>query len=121
MRQETGGPITAPCGLPNPLSVDIMDRYSNGPASHCARWRSGWRQSVGGRRGRGGAKVRAERPPAEPDLASSVHWYRLMVLTRRFEDEAERAFRRGKIGGYLHLYSGQEAGAARFLAAIRPP
>src|SRR3990170_3123380 len=68
---------------------------------------------------RGEAKVRAERTPAGPDLASSVPWYRLMVLTRRFEDEAERAFRRGKIGGYLHLYSGQEAVAAGFLAAIR--
>src|SRR3989304_1371347 len=69
---------------------------------------------------RGEAKVRVERPPAGPALASSVHWYRLMVLTRRFEDEAERAFRRGKIGGYLHLYSGQEAVAAGFLAALRP-
>lgn len=69
---------------------------------------------------RGEAKVRTERTPAEPDLASSVPWYRLMVITRRFEDEAERAFRRGKIGGYLHLYSGQEAVAAGFLAAIRP-
>src|SRR3990172_8638228 len=69
---------------------------------------------------RGEAKVRVERTPAGPDLASSVPWYRLMVLTRRFEDEAERAFRRGKIGGYLHLYNGQEAVAPRFLAATRP-
>src|SRR5213593_2839602 len=43
-----------------------------------------------------------------------------MVLARRFEDEAEREFRRGKIGGYLHVYSGQEAVAAGFLSAIRP-
>src|SRR3970282_1610307 len=57
---------------------------------------------------RGEAKVRVERTPAEPDLASSVPWYRLMVLTRRFEDEAERAFRRGKIGGDLLGYSGQK-------------
>src|SRR3989304_2507196 len=55
---------------------------------------------------RGEAKVRVERTPAGPDLASSVPWYRLMVLTRRFEDEAERAFRRGKIGGYLPLATG---------------
>jgi pyruvate dehydrogenase E1 component alpha subunit len=40
-----------------------------------------------------------------------------MVLVRRFEEEAERAFRRGKIGGYLHLYTGQEAVATGFLAA----
>lgn len=53
------------------------------------------------------------------DLAEAVAWYRLMVITRRFEEETERAFRRGKIGGYLHVYSGQEAVAAGFLAALR--
>jgi pyruvate dehydrogenase E1 component alpha subunit len=53
------------------------------------------------------------------DLASAVSWYRQMVLARRFEEETERAFRRGKIGGYLHVYSGQEAVAAGFLAELR--
>jgi pyruvate dehydrogenase E1 component alpha subunit len=53
------------------------------------------------------------------DLADAVAWYRLMVITRRFEEETERAFRRGKIGGYLHVYSGQEAVAAGFLAELR--
>ncbi len=66
---------------------------------------------------RGEAKVQTEPPSA--DRAGDVPWYRLMVIIRRFEDEAERAFRRGKIGGYLHLYSGQEAVAAGFLAALR--
>jgi pyruvate dehydrogenase E1 component alpha subunit len=42
-----------------------------------------------------------------------------MVIARRFEEETERAFRRGKIGGYLHVYSGQEAVAAGFLAELR--
>ncbi len=56
----------------------------------------------------------------EADLAPYLPWYRLMVTARRFEEEAERAFRRGKIGGYLHVYTGQEAVAAGFLAAIRP-
>lgn len=55
-----------------------------------------------------------------PDLADAVAWYRLMVITRRFEEETERAFRRGKIGGYLHVYTGQEAAAAGFLAELRP-
>ncbi|MDR7464326.1 MAG: thiamine pyrophosphate-dependent enzyme [Armatimonadota bacterium] len=57
---------------------------------------------------------------ADADLAEALPWYRLMLIARRFEDEAERAFRRGKIGGYLHLYSGQEAVAAGFLAVLRP-
>ncbi len=64
--------------------------------------------------------VRSEPLISEADAASFLQWYRLMVLARRFEEEAERAFRRGKIGGYLHVYTGQEAVAAGFLAAIRP-
>ncbi|MDR7544575.1 MAG: thiamine pyrophosphate-dependent enzyme [Armatimonadota bacterium] len=55
-----------------------------------------------------------------PDLQDALSWYRQMVIARRFEEETERAFRRGKIGGYLHVYSGQEAVAAGFLAEIRP-
>jgi pyruvate dehydrogenase E1 component alpha subunit len=52
------------------------------------------------------------------ELEAALPWYRLMVIARRFEEETERAFRRGKIGGYLHVYSGQEAVAAGFLAEL---
>jgi len=72
--------------------------------------------------GAGGARAVKTVPPDRPgsdELAVAVEWYAKMVLARRFEDEAERAFRRGKIGGYLHLYSGQEAVAAGFLSALR--
>jgi pyruvate dehydrogenase E1 component alpha subunit len=41
--------------------------------------------------------------------------YRKMSEIRYFEDAAQRGFRQGKIGGYLHLYSGQEAVATGFL------
>ena len=41
--------------------------------------------------------------------------YRQMVLIRLFEEATQRAFRQGKIGGYLHVYSGQEAVATGFL------
>jgi pyruvate dehydrogenase E1 component alpha subunit len=44
---------------------------------------------------------------------------RKMIFIRRFEEATEREFRRGKIGGYLHVYSGQEAIAAGVLTAIR--
>jgi len=46
-------------------------------------------------------------------------WYRKMLFLRRFEEQAERSFRRSRVGGYLHLYSGQEAVATGFLAALR--
>ena len=35
--------------------------------------------------------------------------YRKMLLIRRFEEEAARAYTERKIGGFLHLYIGQEA------------
>jgi pyruvate dehydrogenase E1 component alpha subunit len=65
-------------------------------------------------------KTAPPRDLGRDELATAVEWYGKMVLARRFEEEAEREFRRGKIGGYLHVYSGQEAVAAGFLSAIRP-
>jgi pyruvate dehydrogenase E1 component alpha subunit len=41
--------------------------------------------------------------------------YRKMNEIRLFEDAAQRGFRTGKVGGYLHLYSGQEAVATGLL------
>ncbi len=69
----------------------------------------------GAREAPGAASLRE----TQPDLDSALHWYRKMVTARLFEEEAERAFRRGRIGGYLHVYSGQEAVAAGFLAEMR--
>ena len=45
--------------------------------------------------------------------------YRRMQLIRRLEEEAARAYVQGKIGGFLHLYIGQEAIAVGTEAAIR--
>lgn len=44
--------------------------------------------------------------------------YRQMQLIRRIEEEAARAYVQGKIGGFLHLYIGQEAIAVGTEAAI---
>jgi len=46
--------------------------------------------------------------------------YRQMLLIRRFEEEAARAYAQGAIGGFLHLYIGQEAIAVGANAALRP-
>jgi pyruvate dehydrogenase E1 component alpha subunit len=43
-----------------------------------------------------------------------------MVLIRRFEEKAAEAYTLGKIGGFCHLYIGQEAVAVGTLAALRP-
>ena len=37
----------------------------------------------------------------------------------RFEEATEREFRKGKIGGYLHVYSGQEAVASGIITALQ--
>src|SRR2546425_1292937 len=44
---------------------------------------------------------------------------RQMLLVRRFEEKAAEAYALGKIGGFCHLYIGQEAVAAGALAALR--
>ena len=46
--------------------------------------------------------------------------YRQMFLIRRVEEECARAYAEGKIGGFLHLYIGQEAVGVGCLAALRP-
>ena len=38
-----------------------------------------------------------------------LHTYQQMLDIRHFEEQCNRAFRAGKVGGYLHLYIGQEA------------
>jgi len=46
--------------------------------------------------------------------------YREMVLIRRLEEEAANLYQQGKIGGFLHLYIGQEAVGSGVLAARKP-
>ncbi len=38
-----------------------------------------------------------------------IELYRKMMRIRRFEERSLRAYQAGKIGGFLHLYIGQEA------------
>jgi pyruvate dehydrogenase E1 component alpha subunit len=47
-------------------------------------------------------------------------WLRQMMLIRRFEEKAGEAYSLGKIGGFCHLYIGQEAVAVGSLAALGP-
>lgn len=42
-----------------------------------------------------------------------------MLLIRRFEERAQQQYQRQKIGGFLHLYIGQEAVAVGSIAALR--
>ncbi len=44
---------------------------------------------------------------------------RMMMLIRRFEEKAAEMYMRGKIGGFLHLYIGEEAVAVGSIAALK--
>jgi pyruvate dehydrogenase E1 component alpha subunit len=59
-----------------------------------------------------------QRPKEEPEHLANM--YRQMFLIRRVEEESARAYAEGKIGGFLHLYIGQEAVAVGSIAALRP-
>ncbi len=45
---------------------------------------------------------------------------RQMILIRRFEEKSAESYSLGKIGGFCHLYIGQEAVAVGAMAALRP-
>jgi pyruvate dehydrogenase E1 component alpha subunit len=46
-------------------------------------------------------------------------WLRMMLLIRRFEERAGEAYSIGQIGGFCHLYIGQEAVAVGGISALR--
>jgi pyruvate dehydrogenase E1 component alpha subunit len=48
-----------------------------------------------------------------------LHYLRQMRLIRHFEEKAGEAYSLGKIGGFCHLYIGQEAVAVGSIAALR--
>lgn len=51
------------------------------------------------------------------DQDTLLEWYRQMVLIRQFEQRSAELYQLGKIGGFLHLYIGQEAIAVGSIAA----
>lgn len=62
---------------------------------------------------------RTATPRSDEQLELELARYRAMQLIRRFEEEAARAYAQGKIGGFLHLYIGQEAIAVGTVEALR--
>lgn len=48
-------------------------------------------------------------PKSVPDIETLMHMYKQMVTIRRFEEKAGQLYGMGLIGGFCHLYIGQEA------------
>jgi pyruvate dehydrogenase E1 component alpha subunit len=66
-------------------------------------------------------RTRARGKGLDPERAEEYRgWLRQMLLIRRFEEKAGEAYSLGKIGGFCHLYIGQEAVAVGSLAALGP-
>ncbi len=54
------------------------------------------------------------------DQAQGLAAYRTMMVIRRFEEKCAELYAAGDIGGFLHLYIGQEAIAVAASYALRP-
>jgi pyruvate dehydrogenase E1 component alpha subunit len=57
---------------------------------------------------------------AASDTAELLKYYRDMLLIRRFEEKAGQLYGMGLIGGFCHLYIGQEAVVVGIQAALTP-
>ena len=55
------------------------------------------------------AKKQTDQPKINYDLDLLQDMYKKMLLIRRFEEKAGQLYGMGKIGGFCHLYIGQEA------------
>ena len=80
--------------MPVPLA---LNKKPSAAADHTARTGTG-------KPDHSGAPVNSALSPAQ-----KVELYRRMVRIRRFEERSLRAYQAKKIGGFLHLYIGQEA------------
>lgn len=54
------------------------------------------------------------------DKAKQLQMYHEMVLIRRVEEHGAELYQQGKIGGFMHLYIGQEAVSTGVIAAREP-
>jgi len=69
------------------------------------------------------AKARSDNGGAGPNVptpAELLDYYRQMLLIRRFEEKAGQLYGMGLIGGFCHLYIGQEAVVVRAPACAKP-
>jgi pyruvate dehydrogenase E1 component alpha subunit len=65
-------------------------------------------------------KKNGEAPAASDETALRKELLRSMLLQRRFEERCAEAYALGKIGGFCHLYIGQEAISAGTESVLRP-
>src|SRR5438067_5155983 len=84
-------------------------------------------QSTEQRKGTTGATGVLDAPSPKPqsntleeDRETLLTIFRQMLLIRRFEEKCAESYALGKIGGFCHLYIGQEAVAVGAFSVLRP-
>ena len=66
------------------------------------------------------AKKNSTNNVAASDREAALGYLRTMLLQRRFEEKCAEAYAIGKIGGFCHLYIGQEAVSTGAMSLLRP-
>lgn len=61
----------------------------------------------------------AVRPSDALDPNQLIEMLRLMLFIRRFEERCAQSYQQARIGGFCHLYTGQEASAVGSVCALR--
>ena len=69
-----------------------------------------------------GTAAAARKSPINARLTADqrVELFRQMMRIRRFEERCLRSYQQGRIGGFLHLYIGQEAVAVGCCSVLKP-
>src|SRR5690349_23481209 len=65
------------------------------------------------------AKKKPDSPAFSDDVELRRELLRSMLLQRRFEERTAEAYALGKIGGFCHLYIGQEACGTGAISVLR--
>jgi pyruvate dehydrogenase E1 component alpha subunit len=66
-----------------------------------------------------GNQTHRQTPAIEEDRETLVNIFHQMLLIRRFEEKCAESYSLGKIGGFCHLYIGQEAVGVGAISALR--
>ena len=105
MRKRT--PESSRVGADDTSATGVMDEESSeAPASQAAQQSQAVKEAQKSRL-------------ADIDRETLISIYHQMLLVRRFEEKAAEIYSAGKIGGFCHLYIGQEAVAIGSIFAIR--
>ncbi len=57
---------------------------------------------------------------ADANTQEQLHFFRMMLLLRRFEEKTAEMYQRARIGGYCHLNLGEEATCVGLCAGMQP-